>query len=327
MRKLIIPISLPFGIINTEHAASFMVGLNILRLAPEKNTSTLKFEVKMEPLMALDSQEIKHGGLILPKSTFPYFIAANESGSLLRQIVIDIEDAKTATDKDISLALGVFLLGILNIFGYARISPITIDDSEKILFNSRLTNLTQPGQDWFCLSHLLQLSMNKTLFNQVSSALSVPPPHDYEILNEHLRGRATPLDWSLIVEKSSQLNFKRVFSFGQVLSELIRQHPGIDYMSMIGILTAFIEGFLEVKGEHRYKFGIKLANLLKDNRIAPIAKKIYDSRSDFFHTGILKSPKSAFEFIRIEFLLLVIKEIFLYEMNSSISSDSFDFPL
>jgi hypothetical protein len=96
---------------------------------------------------------------------------------------------------------------------------------------------------------------------------------------------------------------------------------------MIGLLTSFIEGLLKINGEHRYKFGIKLSNLFNNPALAPIARKIYDSRSNFAHTGVAKTPNDIFEFIRIEFLLLSIKKIFQHHMSSPIAPDSFDFPI
>ncbi|OHB25399.1 MAG: hypothetical protein A2542_00170 [Parcubacteria group bacterium RIFOXYD2_FULL_52_8] len=327
MFKLVIPVSFPFGVINVDSTVPFALDPNALRQVPNKKSEVLKFNVRIEALSIASDKDIEHGGIIIPKNALSYFIRGRGNDELQRQLVIEVENDEEEVEKELRISLGMFLLAAFNVFGYIRVSPIVMNSTGELLFNSRLTNLINPGQDWFCVHYILQFSMNKKLFDEGTALLPMHVPSDYEVLNEHLYNYAVPLDWSLVKDRAAKLDTERVFAFGKVLSELIRQQPGIDYVPMIGILTAFIEGLLKISsGENRYKFSVKLSNLFEDTRIASIAKKLYDSRSSFFHSAMFKSPDSIFEFARIEFLLLAIRKIFLIDLERPITKDSFDFP-
>jgi len=331
MVKFVVPVSFPFGVQNYEMPLDFEFDSNLIRIGKKKTTDTLKFKVTLQKESAVIDKEINHGGIIIPPGAANYFRIAHEKAQYLWQITIEIETEVEAQkyERDLKLLIPIFLQGVLNTFGCARVSPIIQEEGGALLFNGHLANLTNPGQDWFALSRLLEFSTQRELFDQMatfSEEFSSEASSYYYTLQPYILAAATPLDWATLAASTQTLATEDVCSFGRILSEIVQQHPGIDYIPMVGLLTSFAEGLLKIHGEHRYKFGIKLSNLFCDPTLAPIAKKIYDSRSIFAHTGISKSPNDIFEFIRIEFLLLAIKRLLMHNLETPITSDSFDFP-
>jgi len=57
---------------------------------------------------------------------------------------------------------------------------------------------------------------------------------------------------------------------------------------------------------------IKVSNILDSNDLCPVLNEIYDARSDFFHSAKYSSLNDIFETIRIDFLLIVIREIIVF---------------
>lgn len=331
MVKLVVPVSFPFGVQNYEAPLDFEFDSNLIRIGKKKTADSLKFRVTLQKDSAVIDKEINHGGIVIPASAANYFRVAHEKPQYLWQITIEIETDVEAQkyERDLKLLIPIFLQGVFNTFGYARVSPIIQEEDGTLLFNGHLANLTNPGQDWFALSGLLEFSTQRKFYDQMaafSKEFSSEAGPYYSILHPYILAAAMPLDWVVIAAKSKTLVTEEVCSFGHILSEIVQQHPGIDYIPMVGLLTSFAEGLLKINGEHRYKFGIKLSNLFRDPALAPVAKKIYDSRSIFAHTGISKTPNDIFEFIRIEFLLLAIKKLLVHNLEEPITSDTFDFP-
>ncbi len=326
MQNFIVPIGFPLGVVNHDTALTFELNENVVRTVPKKIPGILKLSIAVEPLAIKFDKDIDHGGIVIPTKTRDYFVYAHEKVDRVFQLKVQLEtESEGKWDKDFLFGIVTHTLGLVNVFGYVRISPIIQDHLGELYFYPRLANLMQPGQDWFRSSNLLAFSLDRKIFEQAQKVLPTPRPQDYFLLNEHLLKSAVPLDWNTVKEVTSTLDPKKVFTFGKVLTEIIRQHPGTDYIPMISVLTAFIEGLLKISGENRYKFSIKLSNLFEDKRIAPIVKRIYDSRSDFFHTAVYKSPESIFDFAGIEFLLTALRKILRYDANIPIETDSFDF--
>lgn len=322
-----VTVGFPLGVANFSGPISFDIDENILRSAAKKMPEVITISIEPESSVVAFDKDIDHGGLIIPAKTKNFFIYAHEKRENVYQIKVSINSQEDgAWDKDLMFGLALYVLALLNVFGYTRVSPILEDHTGQLHFHPRLTNLIQPGQDWFGNSNLLSFSLDKKIYEQASKAIPSSTTKDYHLLNELLLKQAVPLDWAEVIKNVRSLDARKVFAFGRVLSDLIGQHPGLDYVPMISTLTSYIEGLLLIHGEHRYKFSIKLSNLFGDERIAPVTKKIYDSRSDFFHTAVYKSPDSIFDFARIEFLLACLRKIFKHEIVTPINAESFDFP-
>ena len=171
MIRLIIPLSFPFGVQNTDVPLDFEFDSNLIRVVPKKTADPLRFRVSLEKEITVVDTEINHGGLIIPPGPVRYFRSAHEKPENLWQVVVEIdtEISPEKFEKDLKFLIAIFLQGVLNIFGYARVSPIIQNEDGSLLFNSQLANLTSPGQDWFALSNLLQFSLDRKIYDQAAA--------------------------------------------------------------------------------------------------------------------------------------------------------------
>ena len=337
MTNLKIPISLPTGIElgDNADAITFTISRNKLLGLGKTPEKTITFHFKIEPGHPDLSQfeSVDHCGIQIPGKVIRQYAARiSEEEKVKYTAVIEIEEsveelakdfsARGDIEKEIIFGLAIYLQAVTNIFGLARFSPFILVDDKELQFNAKLAYLINPWQEWFRDLNLIQIILNEQAYEAIKSKTKY-----YDVLRPHLLSSLTPLSWSDVrsFSASEYVNDDSVFAYGRILSELVRQHPGTDYSSMVGSLTSFIEGLLKIDQEHGYKFRIKISNLLDDPTLVPALKVIYNSRSKFFHTGVYKDPNDIFEFANLEFLFFVIRRLYAAHFTKGIEPDSFDF--
>ncbi|MBD3359251.1 MAG: hypothetical protein GF365_00885 [Candidatus Buchananbacteria bacterium] len=336
MKKIYIPINLPLGLhndIKDWSSKKISIDINSLRDLSKHKSTNLDFLlsiIKGHPEFD-KSETLEHKGLLIsPELVIQYKdrqAKENHKFTLEIKIITDIEliskqySAPKDIYEDIIYSLCLFLNASLNTLTFARFSPIIFDD-KKVIFNSKLAYLINPWQDWFRSYDTLQIILNDSLKNQINSTAK-----NYDLMLPHVKESIKPLDLNKLSDLADVdmrvTNY--LHRFGRVLSEIIRMHPSHDYSAIIGLLTALIEGFLLINGENRYKFKIRVSNLLNDNNIGSALTNIYDSRSIFFHSGKYSKIDDIFDFLTIEFLLVILQKIINFQIKTEIKQDSFDY--
>ena len=336
MKNISIPITLPFGLQQDTHdwrSKKFSIDINDLRDLSKHQNAQLDFllSIKKGHPEFVIFENLDHKGLLIPPELISQYKdrqAPNDHKFTLEiQIITDIDSiskeysAPRDIYEDIISSLCLFLNASFNTLTFTRFSPVILDD-EKIVFNEKLAYLVNPWQDWFRSYETLKIILDHNLKNQIN-----PTAKDYDSMLPHVKKSIKPLDLNklsnLADADSRAINY--IHRFGRVLSEIIRMHPSHDYSAIVGLLTALIEGFLLINGENRYKFKIRISNLLNDSNLAKTLTNIYDSRSSFFHSGKYSKINDIFHFLTIEFLLVVLKEIIEFQITAEIKDDSFDY--
>lgn len=336
MIKLSIPIILPFGFegdIEKFKNAKNSIDINKLRELSKHNGLLLEYNLNLinghPEFFKFD--EIDHAWIKIPNRIINHYISRHDKTdtryTLDVIIYTDIESiskeysAPTDICNDIIFSLSIFLHGYFNIFGFIRFSPIILINDISLMFNSRLAYFINPRQDWFCDLDLLKILLSTGLKNQIKSKAKY-----YELIYPHVKKSIKALNLNNIpICKISSNDVDNILVFSRILSEIMRLHPSYDYSSILGLLTALIEGLLKIEGENRYKFKIKICNLMEDKNLDKALNEIYDSRSSFFHTAKYMDLKDIFQFLPIEFLLIVIKKIINYSIFNKIENSTFDF--
>lgn len=337
MIKLSVPITLPFGAsgsFSELKKTKFKILINKFRELTKHNhvflEYTLSISIGHNPILKFN--EIDSAGLKIPFQIVHHYLSRfeEEKTHFTVDILIDTDIRSISQDyscpddilNDIIFSLVIFIHGNLNIVGFARFSPVIVVDDMKIIFNGRLAYLLNPWQDWFCSLSTLKIILNANLKDQINSNAK-----HYKTILPHVEYNIKPLDIDQLISSSKYPShtIDNIFIFSRILSEIIRMHPSYDYSAIIGLLTALVEGLFKINGENRYKFKIKIANLMNDNSLGKTLNEIYDSRSAFFHTGKFNKLNDIFEEITIEFLLVVIKKAINYSSTREINSETLDF--
>jgi hypothetical protein len=339
MHQITIPITLPFGLLNeidNWKSKKFILKINELRELSKHEQTNLEFylTIKNGHPDYKHIENLEYNGLIISNFLISHYINSSAQESHKYSIEIDFvtdiqaiskEYFPVSTDiyNDIISSLCLFLNASLNTLTFAKFSPI-IFDNDNIVFQGKLAYLYNPGQDWFRSYEILKIVLDDSLKEQINSTAKF-----YESMLPYVRGSITPLCLNEL-SNLADLNknaIKYLHRYGRVLSEIIRMHPSYDYSAIVGLLTALIEGFLLINGENRYKFKIRITNLLNDNSLGTALTKIYDSRSSFFHTGEYEKIKDIFYFLTIDFLLVVLNEIVKFQTHTEIKQETFDYPV
>lgn len=335
--KLSIPITLPFGLegdTNKLKLTQYTLDINKLRELSMHKGKSLEYSIDIieghEKFMQFE--ELNHSWIKIPRRLIKHYASKHEIGNNCFTLNINVNnDLNSISNEysapgdiyhDIIFSLSIFLQAKLNVVGFARLSPLILVDDISLTFNSRLAYMVNPWQDWFCELNTFNILFDESLKNQIDSKAK-----HYQLILPHVKASVLPLntDKIIIFNKCPIHTTEYILNFGRVLSEIIRLHPSHDYSAIIGMLTAFIEGLLKINGENRYKFKIKISNLLNDPNLGPALNNIYDSRSSFFHSAEYGKINDIFEFLTIDFLLLVIKKIIIYSFSFKIESNAFDF--
>lgn len=336
MKNISIPITLPFGLhesIKDWRSKKFNININDLRDLSKHKDTHLEFSlsiIEAHPEFII-FENLDHKGLLIPPPLIVQYkdrqAPQDHKLTLVIQVVTDIDtiskeySAPRDIYEDIISSLCLFLNALLNTLTFARFSPVILDD-KKVVFNEKLAYLVNPWQDWFRSYDTLKIVLDHSLKNQINSTAKY-----YDLMLPHVKASIKPLDLNKLSDLADADNraINYIHRFGRVLSEIIRMHPSHDYSAIVGLLTALIEGFLLINGENRYKFKIRISNLLNDSNLGSALTNIYDSRSSFFHSGEYSKINDIFHFLTIEFLIVVLKEIIEFQIAYEIKQDSFDY--
>lgn len=328
--KVAMPILFPFGIAYSNRSLEFEIDLMLFQSLTKHNGQKVAVKVDLIKAPLLLEKDLSYGGWTisawLANQYHNHFFSIENQWTLTIETNSDIRaiateySAPSDMEREFWCALAVLLQGALSIFGYTRIEPFIHLAEGEVLLNSRLSPML--NQSWFHDELGLKL-----IFHDDNYKIGKSVAKDYPILYPHLAESVQPLNWGRVCERESVIASNEVYHFGNVLAELIRQHPGTDYAPIIGLLTAFTEGLLKISGENTFKFSLKMANIFSDPKLMPVAKRIYGQRSTFFHNAIAARPTDIFEFATIEFMILAIRKIFMFGFDTKIDASSFDFPL
>lgn len=330
MTNLFIPINIPFGIDGIKkNSKIFSIDINKLRDLSKHLDSKLEYEILITDYNKDFTKfgKVDHAWIEIPEKLIKHYLSESQIFILNIKIHTDISliskqySAPGDIYNDIIFNICIYLQAFLNTFGFVKFSPLILIDEQKIIFNSNIAHLLNPWQSWFCDKSLLQTILNSQLKGMIKSEAKY-----YENLLPHVNNATNKINMNDIYKidcKNNTVNY--ISNFGRIISEIIRLHPSYDYSAIIGMLTAYLEGLFKINGENRYKFKIKICNLLKDQEIGPALNAIYDSRSYFFHTAQYRKINNIFEFLNIYFLLVVIRNAITYSLDNEISTNTFDF--
>lgn len=328
--KIYCPVSFPFGYDNIN---SFEVKVSLnqivgnlskhkdenlhLKIDIQKDSNRLFWVSYTNPLKPVTRKTDLHSAIL------EHYAMGH--GSFIYDHIVEIEIkediGRIANDyscpddikREIYYNILVFLQGFLLIFGAVRIWPIMLIDSNNIELNNKLSNLADPFNEWFFSKSKIEFTCYSSNYNnQLTSFVKIwKHKFDFNQIYEYLN--------------KSNLIDTTVYDYCRLLSKLIRLKPSEDMSLIIGLLTAFIENILVIKSENRYKFAIKICNLLHCQALFKSLTKIYDKRSDFFHSANYQTVKDNEEILVIYFLLIVCSRLILHKKNHAIDSDSFNF--
>ena len=330
MTNLFIPINIPFGINEIKkNSKIFKSEINKLRDLSKHIGLELEYEILITPNNKdfIKFGKVDHAWIEIPEKLINHYTSGKQIFILNVKIHTDIlsisKEYSAPGDiyNDIIFNLSIYLQAFLNTFGFTCFSPLILINDEKIIFNSKIAYLINPWQNWFCDQSSLKIILNQQLKEMAKLEAKYYEnllPHVVKITNNINIDDLYKIDY-----KNNTLDY--ILNFGRIISEIIRLHPSHDYSAIIGMLTAYIEGLYKINGENRYKFKIKICNLLKDKNISSALNNIYDSRSYFFHTAQYGKINNIFEFLNIYFLIAVIKGTIIYSIDNEIETSTFDF--
>lgn len=336
MLNLYIPITMPFwydGDVDKFRNTKFSIPINQIRELTKHKGYHLEYilDIIHDHNEFLILWDVDHAWINISERVVEHYVYRfnkTETITLHIKIKSDIDmivkeySASEDIYRDIILGLINYLHGLFNLAWYIRFSPIFKHETKWLLFNVQLAYMINPWQDQFTDVNTLLLLLNLRLKIQIKSKNKY-----YELIHPHVVNALKPLELDVVTNSMnySFLTQENISIFSRTMSEIVRLNPAHDFSLMIGMLTAMIEWFLKIDGENRYKFKIKISNLLNDQSLGKVLNEIYDLRSSYFHTVKPHKINDIFEFLHIEFLLLVIKKIIIFSISEPIEKNTFDF--
>jgi hypothetical protein len=238
----------------------------------------------------------------------------------------DIHEMTSRYGVDVKLdmlySVSLYLQSLLFLFGPIRILPFLFVDNESLILNRWMFYHRNPWADWFFQDDTLKILLDESIHALIGSK-----EKDYHLLKEHVRREVKPFNAAGL--RTMRINTKHqdnLSILARVLSKLIYLSPTYDHSMIVGLLTSFIEGILKIKTEHSHMLSIKLCNLFQDQNLFKPMKRVYKTRSDFFHSGNYKTLNDVFEYTSIYFLLFAIQKIMNHSILTGIDEESFNFP-